>query len=450
VTLAPAASAAPAPAGPARTVGTLWLLSCALPANLALTGLALARRRLAGPGAAAAVATPTRTILLTGGKMTKALHLARGFHRAGHRVILAESAKYRLTGHRFSRAVDRFYTIPTSGDPGYGPALREIVRREGVDVYVPVCSPASAADDARIRDELSEHCEVLHPGPAMLARLDDKAAFARSAAELGLPVPDAHRVIDREQVLGFDFAAPGHRPPYVLKSIAYDPVRRLDLTPLPRPRPDETRAFVDALPIAADNPWVLQQFVAGQEYCTHSTVRRGRVQLHCCCESSAFQLNYENVDVPEIEEWVRRFAAAHELTGQISLDFIRGADGRCYAIECNPRTHSAITMFYDHPELARAYLEDDVATVRPRSSSRPTFWLYHELGRALGGRAAARAALRRIRRGHEAIFDWDDPLPFLMVHHLQIPSLLLASLRDRRPWLRIDFNIGKLVEPGGD
>ena len=48
-----------------------------------------------------------RTVLVSGGKMTKALQLARSFHRAGHRVVLVESRKYRFTGHRFSRAVDR-------------------------------------------------------------------------------------------------------------------------------------------------------------------------------------------------------------------------------------------------------------------------------------------------------------------------------------------------------
>ena len=37
-----------------------------------------------------------------------------------------------------------------------------------------------------------------------------------------------------------------------------------------------------------------------------------------------------------------------------------------------------------------------------------------------------------------------------MVHHAQIPSLLLDNLRRGAPWLRIDFNIGKLVEPAGD
>ena len=37
-----------------------------------------------------------------------------------------------------------------------------------------------------------------------------------------------------------------------------------------------------------------------------------------------------------------------------------------------------------------------------------------------------------------------------MVHHAQIPSLLLASLRAGKDWIRIDFNIGKLVEAAGD
>jgi hypothetical protein len=58
--------------------------------------------------------------------------------------------------------------------------------------------------------------------------------------------------------------------------------------------------------------------------------------------------------------------------------------------------------------------------------------------------------VRIIAQGKEAIFAWSDPLPFLMSYHLQIPSLLVQNLRKRTGWVRIDFNIGKLVEPGGD
>jgi hypothetical protein len=37
-----------------------------------------------------------------------------------------------------------------------------------------------------------------------------------------------------------------------------------------------------------------------------------------------------------------------------------------------------------------------------------------------------------------------------MVHHWQIPLLILKNLQQLKGWIRIDFNIGKLVEPGGD
>jgi hypothetical protein len=37
-----------------------------------------------------------------------------------------------------------------------------------------------------------------------------------------------------------------------------------------------------------------------------------------------------------------------------------------------------------------------------------------------------------------------------MVHHWQIPLLILDNLRRLQGWVRIDFNIGKLVELGGD
>jgi hypothetical protein len=436
------------PADAVRTLATLGLLACALPVNAGVTGAALLSGLISHAPAPSAPTGGRRTILISGGKMTKALHLARAFHRVGHRVILVESGRYRYTGHRFSRAVSQFYVVPPSSAPGYANALVDIVRRESVDVYVPVCSPASAAADAEAKAVLEEYCEVLHFGPDVLSRLDDKQKFAETAAGLGLLVPDSHRVTDPEQVRDFDFAS--GTPPYILKSISYDPVRRLDLTLLSHPDSEREQTFVAQLPISPENPWVMQSFVSGQEYCTHSTARQGRVQLHCCCESSPFQLNYEMVEIPEIEEWVRRLVSGLGLTGQVSLDFIRGADGRYYAIECNPRTHSAITMFYDQPDVAAAFLGPTAKIVKPTAASRPTYWLYHELWRAVTDPRAAATPLRRILQGKEAIFAWDDPLPFLLVHHLQIPMLLIGNLRRRRKWTRIDFNIGKLVEPGGD
>ncbi len=438
------------PAGAAltavRTVGVLALLGVALPANAAAvaTALLLGRR----PPRVTMADSP-RTVLITGGKMTKALQLARSFSTAGHRVVLAEQAKYRFTGHRFSRSVDRFRTVPKPDAPGYAAELARIVREEGVDVYVPVCSPLASRYDALAKEALGGLCEVVHPDPDTVRRLDDKHEFARLAASLGLDVPDTHRITDPQQVVDFDFAgAPAAT--YILKSIAYDPVHRLDLTPLPRPTSEQTAAFARSLPISADNPWILQEFVAGREYCTHSTVRNGRTQLWCCCASSPFQVNYAMVEHPAIEAWAERFTSAIGVTGQVSFDFIETDEGRVVAIECNPRTHSAITLFGGHPGVAAAYLEDGRPEIRPRAGARPTYWTYHELWRILSRPSRLVERLGVLGAGRDAVLDPADPLPFLMLHHLQIPLLLLGDLLRLRPWLRIDFNIGKLVEPGGD
>jgi len=436
-----------------KTIATLSLLLLVLPVNLALTTIALLRLGLFKPFQTRTIAANPKTILVSGGKMTKALQLARSFHRAGHRVILVESHKYSLTGHRFSRDVDRFYTIPKPDAKDYSDALLEIVQKENVDVYVPVCSPVSSYYDALAKDVLSPYCEVMHVDVDQVQKLDNKSEFSAIATSLNLPVPDSYCITDSQQVLDFDFSK--HSQKYIIKSIPYDSVRRLDLTQLPCDSPSETKAFVHNLPISENNPWIMQAFIPGQEYCTHSTVRDGELRMHCCCKSSAFQINYENVDHPEIEAWVRKFVGDLKLTGQLSFDFMEAADGSIYAIECNPRTHSAITMFYNHPDVAKAYLEQGhlKTAIQPLESSRPTYWVYHEIWRLLTHLGSPSQVWRRVQiitSGKDAIFDWADPIPFLMVHHVQIPWLLLQNLWQMKGWIRIDFNIGKLVELAGD
>jgi predicted ATP-grasp superfamily ATP-dependent carboligase len=437
-----------------KTLATLGLLMLVLPLNLVLTAIALLRNLIFNPFQSRLLADHPQTILISGGKMTKALQLARSFHQAGHRVILVETEKYWLTGHRYSNAVDRFYTVPNPDTTAYPQALLAIIKQEGVGIYVPVCSPVASYYDAEVKTLLAPYCTVMHVDVEMLQRLDDKYEFATDAQTLGLRVPKSFKITHPQQVIDFDFS--NEQRQYIIKSIPYDSVRRLNLTKLPCDTPEETAAFIRSLPISEEKPWVMQEFIPGQEYCTHSTVRNGHLQLHCCCESSAFQVNYQQIDQPDIESWIRTFASSLKLTGQVSLDFMQADDdGQIYAIECNPRTHSAITMFYNHPDVAQAYLQTNplAKTAQPLASSRPTYWIYHEIWRLITHLYSPQLTWHRLQiiaQGKDAIFDWDDPLPFLMVHHWQIPLLLLGNLSDPKQWIRIDFNIGKLVEVGGD
>lgn len=436
-----------------KNIGTLALLLVAFPINCLVVLTALLLSWVGTPFRKKAVAENPKNILITGGKMTKALQLARSFHAAGHRAFLVETHKYWLSGHRFSNAVSGFYTVPApEKDPdGYCQGLLDIVKRENINVFIPVSSPVASYYDSLAKPLLSPYCEVVHFDPDITEMLDNKYTLCETARSFGLSAPKSFLITDPEQILKFDFT--GERRKYILKSIRYDSVTRLDMTKLPF---EGMESYVRKLPISEDRPWVMQEFIPGQEYCTHSTVRKGKIRLHCCSKSSAFQVNYEQVDKPEILQWVKRFVKELNLTGQISFDFIQAEDGTVYPIECNPRTHTAITMFYNHPGVAGAYLEDSEdesePPLEPLPDSKPTYWLYHELWRLTEVRSLSqlRAWCDKIVRGTDAMFQVSDPLPFLMVHHWQIPLLLLDNLRRLKGWIRIDFNIGKLVELGGD
>jgi len=431
-----------------KTMGTLTLLLITFPINLItvlFSGLTQEKLRQA-------VTTNPKRILITGGKMTKSLQLARSFYQAGHTVFLVETHKYWLSGHRFSQAVSGFYTVPApEKDPeGYRQGLLDLVKKEQINVFIPVCSPVSSYYDSTAKPLLTAAgCEVIHFDPEITAMLDNKYEFCKQAQALGLSAPKVFQFTSLQQVLDFDFEADGSR--YIIKSINYDSVRRLDLTKLPF---QGMESYIQTLPISKDNPWVMQEFIRGKEFCTHSTVRNGKIQVHCCSESSPFQVNYQQVDHSEIFAWVKHFVGELKLTGQISFDFIETPNGNIYPIECNPRTHSAITMFHDHPELASAYLEDHNYSepIAPLPNSKPTYWLYHELWRLIEIRSlkGLKNWWQKIAQGTDAIFRKDDPLPFLFVHHWQIPLLLLSNLKRLQDWIRIDFNIGKIVKLGGD
>lgn len=57
--------------------------------------------------------------------------------------------------------------------------------------------------------------------------------------------------------------------------------------------------------------------------------------------------------------------------------------------------------------------------------------------------------LKNILTGCDPIFDEQDLLPFFMINFFQMPMLLVDTAIANRPWKKIDFQIGKVVELGG-
>jgi len=419
------------------------------------------------------------TVMLTGGKFSKSLHFARWFWKYGYRVVLVESKKYRWCGTQWSRAVTCFEiaTSPRIDPDKYVEDLARIVKKHKIDYFVPVSSPASAVHDSRAKPLLeSLGCRVLHFDLDITKTLDNKHEFGNYARSLGLTVPltfcatsdDSARLINKKLL---DWVESGKNPKtYILKNIEYDPIHRLDMFQLPcdEKKLNEYLQKIsdDGNPITSNAPWQVQQYIEGSEYTCMAVLREGHTRALTISESSYSQLNYEHKDIPAITRWVQQFASqAPQLTGQLCWDFIMDCHTQeIYPLECNPRIHSQCAVFVDTPEVGLAVLSEEWEegfTLVPETSAVQVFWLYNELFKLLpqwlfpGYRKHAEicsigSILHLIITGRESDMDLEDPAPFLLRNHLQLPMLLFHTFWNNSPWVKLDFCIGKVVELGGD
>jgi len=418
----------------------------------------------------------SKMVMITGGKMSKSLHFARWFWKNGYKVVMVETEKYRFVGPRWSRAVTHFETVtcPRANPKQYVEDLVNIAEKYDVDYFVPVSSPVSALHDSEAKPKLKElGCQVLHFNLEMTEILDDKHKFCDYANKLGLDTPTTFCVssdnMARElnATLRNNNVSGGEDRIYILKNIEYDPKHRLDLFKMPC-EPQELDEYLekvrnDGNAIQPNAPWQVQQFIEGSEYTCFAVLRDGNIRAITTSESSASQLNYKHIELPGISRWVEEFAKKTNITGQLCFDFmIETRSGAVFPIECNPRVHSQCVTFLDLPEFGEAVLSDNWKNERliPPNNSKPVFWFYNELFKAIptslfnyrkaDENNGITNFLSLLLSGRDSDFDIDDPLPFLMRNHFQLPYLLLNTLRKDIPWLKLDFCIGKVVELNGD
>jgi len=402
------------------------------------------------------------SVLITGGKMTKSLLFARWFWKCGYRVVLVETPRYWICGTRFSRAVSCFYTVtpPKIDQEAYIKELERIVEKECINYFVPISAAADAVYDSIAKKKLEKlGCAVLHFDTEITEILDDKQKFFEYAGKmLSLNIPKSIKVESSTEVHKANESLKNESKVYVLKSLTYDPIHRLDLFKLPCSS-ESLQNYLATLenPISKERPWQVQQFVKGVEYAVFAVLRKGKIRALTISESSSSQLNYKHENIPQIEEWLDNFAKRTKLTGQISFDFIVDDLGVAYCIECNPRVHSQCSVFLKKDELGKAVLDENWEEVlKPEDSNEQIYWFYNEFFKLLPnsifnyGNISFYNALATEISGKDAILDSSDPLPFLVTNHLQMPLLLITTAIKGRPWKKLDFCIGKVVEIDGD
>lgn len=428
----------------AKTLGFLSLFLLAFPLTLTVTCIALVIHifvRKSTP-----INPHAKRILIANARKTKALQLARSFYAAGHYVVFTD--EYAHSTNRYSRCVSRFYLSgDTTNEDEYIQSLIDIVRQEKIDFFVPVSHSSSECLDALVKEALLPYnCQTIHGDIEQLKMLSDKYAFTECARSLGLTVPKGYKITDPQQVLDFDFAKESCQ--FILKRLQYDSRTRTNLVKLPCESRTAMVAYLNSLTINDQDPWIMQEFISGKEFCTHGTVKDGELRLHACCESSSWLLNYKHVDQKlNILQWVETFCSRAHLTGQVSLDFIESSEnGLVYAIECNPRTHTAIATFYNHPLVAEAYIGTERlinGPIQPKSTARPVYWLYHELWNLFRIRSLNDflKLFKLFFYGKEAFFSIDDPLPFFLHYSVHMPRILIYHLQNMIPFNKIDCNL---------
>jgi hypothetical protein len=355
------------------------------------------------------------TVLLTLGRLPKALDLARAFHAAGWRVVVAEPFRRHLAGASKAVARSHVVTAPATDREAYLQDLLRVVAEEQADLVVPVSEEVLHV--AALHGRLPSRTRLLAMPPEVVLAAHDKGAFAAQAQAWGLAVPRTHPLGSEEAA---DLAARQDVVVKPLHACSGSGMRRLARgSALPAPDP------------AA--PAIVQAMIAGPERSTCSLVHKGVVSgtvvYQPVVQSGSVSIAFERVDDPLIEAFVRDYAAATRWTGFLAFDFMLDEKGRPWAIECNPRTTSGL-HFFAAEDLAAA-VSDPAHPLRFRPERRlQQFYsclTETQLSLFRGGGFARN--LRTLLRTRDVTWSRQDPKPFLTMTATSWPIIREAIAR---------------------
>lgn len=428
-----------------------------------------------------------RNVLITGVGMTKGLVLARLFYEAGHDVFGADfEPNGALVCGRGSRSLERFFRLrqpdARNGSSPYIQSLLDIITREKIELWVSCSGVASAVEDGIAKEiiEARTPCKAIQFDVKTTQMLHEKHTFIEHTRDIGLTVPETHEITTRAMVERILHHAPPGRK-YILKTIGVDDSVRGDMTLLPTNSGAETSKHLATLDISRATPWILQQFIRGKEYCTHSVVVRGRVRAFVACPSAELLMHYQALPVDSdltqaMLGFTQRYAAegGPGFSGHLSFDFMvedtspDNGNIVLYPIECNPRAHTAVALFNGTPAMVEGYLSvlegapasESKAIVTPSRNDK-YYWAGHDLiTRAvlpIGGFLTLRLSLADLIRSYaswashlvswrDGTYEWWDPLPWWWLYHVYWPMRLMSCILEGRKWSRLNVSTTKVFE----
>jgi hypothetical protein len=344
------------------------------------------------------------TVVLTLGRLPKALDIARSFAAAGWRVVVAEPFACTLVGASRAVAATHRLPAPVDGKQAYLDALAAVVARENAALVVPVSEEtphvAHLATPARL---------FTMPAPVVL-RMHHKQGFIEAAQGFGLDVPESFAPGSTEA------AALAARADFITKPVHSCSGRGV-------------RFFTAGDAAPAEPGTVVQRRIHGDVISSCTLAHAGRVASTVVYRGALFSgavaIAFERIEHAATEDWIARFIAATHWTGFISFDFILDATGRPWGIECNPRTTSGL-HFWRTEDIAPAIL-DPAHPLRHRPERR--LQQAYSVLTAAWGAGPRRAAWRTLFSTRDVSWAARDPMPFLTMSWTSWPIIREAVRR---------------------
>lgn len=357
----------------------------------------------------------TGNVLLTLGRLPKALDVARGFADLGWRVVVAEPFKRHLAGASRAVAHSHRVTAPAEDKQAYLADLRRIIADEKIDLVVPVSEETMHV--AFLRESLPTTTRLFTMPPENLLRLHNKHGFAQQAVAWGLAVPETYALGDPS------VQALAQSGPVVIKPVHSCSGRGVRLLPAGTSLPVPDPAI----------PTIVQRCVIGAEYSSCSIAHDGRVAstviYRAAQKSGSVAVAFERVEHPTIADWITRFIAAAQWTGFIAFDIMVDEAGQPWGIECNPRTTSGL-HFWQREDIARAVVEPGfIPRYRPEARLQQFYSALTETQMSLFRRGPFRENLRQLFSTRDVTWDRRDPMPFLTMTATSWPIIRMAMAR---------------------
>lgn len=276
-------------------------------------------------------------VLVTSARLPHTLGIIRKLGRAGHEVYAADTFKT-APGLHSKFVAERIVTVEPASEPErYAKDIDELMESRKIDMLIPGFEEVFYL--AKERPAMAGTDRYFFPPFETLAKLHNKETFQQVLLDLGLRtartiVAKSSREL-RDAVEQFD------------EYFARAAFSRGGVTLLTNTGPLAGAVAIEDCHPTEENPWLVQEFVHGDDRCSFTVAHHGQIAAHCTYQhpltiEHAGGIAFQSVDEPEAFEISKRIIEHFDYHGHFSLDYLKTESGELHIVECNPRPTAGI------------------------------------------------------------------------------------------------------------